>query len=166
MALKDLNTHMKGLSEIDQEQTLNAILPGGRGRVLLKLYEQLDRLEGKYKQINSIQNSFAGSVAMQRRDPGTQLKMGEARIQADMIRLGNMLTPFVIPALAFLLNTGSKFLEWLLKMPQAIQAVVGWFHSAGSAGGALGTRCPTSGTRSPRAPPLCGTASPRRSPAS
>jgi TP901 family phage tail tape measure protein len=139
VALRDLHDHAGKLGAIGQEQTLNAIFPGGRGRVLLSLYEQLGRLHGKYGQINATSGSFAGSVAMQRHDPQTQLNMGTARVQADMIRLGNVLGPIVIPALAKLLNVGASVLELMIKLPAAIQDVVHWFSAAGSAGSSMGS---------------------------
>jgi len=73
----------------------------------------LDRLKGKYNQINRTAGGFTGSVAQQRHDPGTQLKMGEAKIQSSLIGIGNVLTPIVLPALAKLLQVGSQVLDWL-----------------------------------------------------
>jgi TP901 family phage tail tape measure protein len=139
VALRDLHNHLDGLSKVQQAQVLNAILPGGRGRILLTELTMLDRLQGKYKQINATAGGFTGSVAQQRKDPQTQLNMGTARVQADMIRLGNVLGPVVIPALAKLLNVGASVLELMIKLPHAIQDVVHWFSSAGSTGSSMGS---------------------------
>lgn len=128
-ALSDLHNHLSKLSGVGQEQVLSSILPGGRGRVLLSLYEQLGRLQGKYSQIDSTAGGFASSVAMQRKDPLTQFHEAQARIQADMIRMGNALTPILMPALAALLKAGSGILEWLTgALPPVFKVIIGGFR--------------------------------------
>lgn len=140
VALTDLHNHLQGLSKVQQAQTLNAILPGGRGRILLTELTMLDRLRGKYKQVNETAGGQGAAVAAQRRDPGTQLKTAEARIQADMIRLGNVITPVVVPALAKLLGVGADVLEWLVKLPDAIHNATKFFSAgAGSVKGFEGS---------------------------
>jgi len=135
VALTDLRDHLLklpgGLKGVASAQVLNAILPGGRGRVLLNELSMLDRLKVKYDQINKTAGGFQGSVAMQRHDPQTQLKTAEAAAQASMIRLGNVLTPIVLPALTAVLHVGAKFVDWLSTIPHAIQGVIGWFKGLG-----------------------------------
>ena len=135
VALTDLRDHLLrlpgGLKGVAAAQTLNAILPGGRGRILLTELTMLDRLKNKYHQINAIAGGFGGSVAAQRKDPQTQLKTAEAGAQASMIRLGNVLTPIVLPALTALLHAGAAIVNWLTALPHAIQGVIGWFKGLG-----------------------------------
>jgi TP901 family phage tail tape measure protein len=120
VALKDLHTHLGKLSTIDQEQAMSALLPGGRGRVLLQLYEQIGRLKGKYGQEASITGAFRGSVAAQRKDPQTQLKMQEAALQANLVRVGNQLQPVLLPALNGILSAGSSLLQFFITLPKKI----------------------------------------------
>lgn len=128
VALKDLHAHLKNLSGFQQSQVLTSILPGGRGRVLLNLYEQIGRLQGKYGQEKSIMGEFKTGVRIQVHDPQTQLKTAEAGVQASLIRLGNVLTPIVLPALTAILHVGKDVLDWLTALPAHIKAVVGWFQ--------------------------------------
>lgn len=120
VALRDLHDHLKGLTDVQKAQVLSDILPGGRGRVLLTLMEQLDRLQGKYQQINRTAGAFGGSVAMQRKDPQTQLKMQEAALQANLVRLGNVLQPILLPALNAIVSSASDVLKFMTQLPPKI----------------------------------------------
>lgn len=131
VALTDLKSHLSRLSSVAKAQVLNAILPGGRGRILLTELTMLDRLKGKYTQINKTAGGFTGSVAQQRKDPQTQLKTAEAGAQASMIRLGDVLTPIVLPALTAILKVGSQVVTWL-------QGATKWLTKHKDAATALG----------------------------
>ncbi len=128
VALKDIRTHLHGISQINAARVLNAILPGGRGRILLTELTMLDRAMGKYGQQASTLREYHVSTRLQQKDPTTQLKAAEAALQANLIQLGDVLGPIVLPALAKLLNLGSKLLQWLTELPQHIKDVVKWFH--------------------------------------
>ncbi len=135
VALTDLRDHLSklpgGMKGVAAAQVLNAILPGGRGRILLTELTMLDRLKGKYDQINKTAGGFTGSVRQQRHDPGTQLKTAEAAAQASLVRLGNVLTPIVLPALTAILHVGTAIIKWL---GEAVQ----WFQRGGTTAKILG----------------------------
>lgn len=123
VALTDFRNHLKGLSDVQRAQVIGAILPGGRGRVLLTELTQLDRLKGKYEQINKISGGFRGSVAAQRKDPQTKLSTAEAGLSAGLIRVGDVLSPLVLPALTALVGLGTKILTWLAALPKAMSGI-------------------------------------------
>jgi len=149
-ALGLLHSHLEGLSKFGAQQVLNAILPGGRGRVLLNLYSMLDRIHQKYKQIlgtagvanHALNRSvrghlgpaelagaptgFAAHVLEQAQNPATRLHVATARLQAGMVRLGDVLTKYVTPALIWLANAGSKLLGWLTGLPGAVRDANNW----------------------------------------
>ncbi len=152
-ALGDLRTHLEGLSKTQREQTLSAILPGGRGRVLLSLLTMLDRVQQKYKQINNIaggitsngQLSMAGHggpaqvgaptgfalhVLEQSQNPATKLAEANARSQASMVRLGDVVTRYLTPALIALSHATSSLIGGLT-------SVVKWFGKGSSTAHAL-----------------------------
>lgn len=126
-ALKDLRDHLKGLGDVKAAQVLNAILPGGRGRILLTELTMLDRAMAKYQQQAAIKGGFGGSVALQRQDPTTRLHMGVAALQANLVRMGNAFGPIILPVLGKLLQLGAKVLAWLTKLPAIIKSVVAWW---------------------------------------
>jgi len=152
VALTDLQKHLHGLSNYDQQHVLNALLPGGRGRVLLNLYSMLDRIHQKYVQVLGTQGvanqavnrsvlghlgpapaagpptGFAASVIEQALNPTTRLHMATAKLQANMVVLGDVLTKYVTPALIFLASIGAKVLAWLTAMPDHVKKVVAWFQ--------------------------------------
>jgi TP901 family phage tail tape measure protein len=153
VALRDLKTHMSGLSEIQQEGILNDILPGGRGRVLLGLYKMQNRLAPKYGQIIGTAGvtaghrvnprlidpaggtgleGFAKHVAEQQQNPQTRLLEGFAKIEASLIKLGDVLTKYVTPA-AVGLEKG------LAGMVVGITAAVSWFAKMSPLARAVGT---------------------------
>jgi len=131
VALKDLRDHLHGISQIRAEQVLNAILPGGRGRILLTEFTMLDRAMSKYRQQAAITGGFGASVAAQRHDPQTMLHTATAAGQASLIRLGNVLTPIVLPALIAVLHAGTQLLNWLTTLPAKIKDVTQWFNKLG-----------------------------------
>lgn len=146
VALRDLKAHLQGLSPVGQSQVLNAILPGGRGRILLTELTMLDRLKGKYDQINKTAGGFGGSVAQQRKDPQTKLRTAEAGASANLIRLGDVLTPVVVPALTAVVSAGSAVLKWLTGIPGAIKDAIHWFDGLTKQGTGTGNALHTIGS--------------------
>lgn len=119
-ALADLRTHMAGMSQIQQADILNSILPGGRGRVLLNLYQLQGRLQPKYNQIVGTQNTFPQHGVEQLQNPATKLAIAWAKVQAEMVQLGDSLKKYVMP-------TVLAFVATLAKLVVGLTAVFGWF---------------------------------------
>jgi TP901 family phage tail tape measure protein len=115
-ALKDLRDHLSGVGADAKASTLNALFPGGRGRVLLQLYGMQDRFPGKTAQTSSgSAQQYNTHVMEQAKNASTRLAMAHARLQAGMVRLGNVLTKNLTPALISLENAGSAVLGWVIK---------------------------------------------------
>jgi TP901 family phage tail tape measure protein len=119
-ALRDLRDHMAGLSPTAQSQVLSSILPGGRGRVLLSLYEMQKRLAPKYGQIAGTSGDFNQHVAEQKKNPATKLKTGVSELSGYMTTLGDDLKKYVMPV-------AQAFLTTLAKLLVAITSVFVWF---------------------------------------
>ena len=129
-ALKDLKAHMGNLSPSDQANVLNDILPGGRGRVLLNLYQMQGRLAPKYNQIRGTENDFGKHMAEQAQNPATKLAVAWAKVQAMMIIMGDTLKKYLMPvallfvaALVKLLQIGLAVFNWFVKMNPAAKAL-------------------------------------------
>lgn len=134
-ALRDLRSHMVALKLTSSEQAnvLNSILPGGRGRVLLNLYQLQGRLAPKYGQIMGTQNDFGKHVMEQALNPATKLHIAIARLQASMIMLGDALQKYLMPAVTALIGVLGKLLmdllgafRWFVKMNPAAKALAGF----------------------------------------
>jgi hypothetical protein len=95
-------------------------------------------LHGKYGQEQSILGEYRTGVALQRHDPTTQQHIATARLQANMVRLGDVLSPIVVPALIALANAGSAVLGFLTKIPAAIKTAIAWFHGMTASGTGTG----------------------------
>lgn len=132
VALRDLRAHMHGMSPNAQAQTLNSILPGGRGRVLLNLYQLQDRMAPKYGQIRGTENDFGKHMAEQAQNPTTKMHVAVAKLSAELVLLGDKLTKYVTPAFTFLVGVLAKLLGFLL-------AAFNWFTKMNPAAKALAT---------------------------
>jgi len=102
-AIKDLKTHLEalpgGIEGVQAKDILGEILPGGRGRVMLVLMNQLDRLESKMVQIKGTSDEFKQSVRETEDQPMVKMKKAWAEVEVTMIKLGEALIPIVVPAL-------------------------------------------------------------------
>lgn len=102
-AIKDLKEHLEalpgGIEGVQAKDILGEILPGGRGRVMLVLMNQLDRLESKMVQIKGTSDEFKKSVQETEDQPMVRMKKAWAEVEVTMIKLGEALIPVVVPAL-------------------------------------------------------------------
>lgn len=92
-ALQDLKNHMQDLSTFDQQQVLNALMPAGRGRVLLTLYNQLDRYGMKLDQIARTTSQFNSDVVATQQTAAYKIHTAWSGIEADAIQFGQAILP-------------------------------------------------------------------------
>jgi TP901 family phage tail tape measure protein len=131
-ALKDLRSHVEklpgGPHGVKARQLLSDILPGGRGRVLLVLLNQLDRLQGKMKLIRETNKNFGPSVKKTQEQPLFRLRAAWAQVESAMIRFYDVIKPLVIPVLVAIVSSFAKVILFLANMGAHIRAVVKWWH--------------------------------------
>lgn len=96
-AMLDLRKHLNklpgGFRGLKASQTLSAILPGGRGRVLNVLLGQLDRYQAKLKQVGDTTNRFGDSVRKTQETAAFKVKAAWSTIQVALINLGQHVLP-------------------------------------------------------------------------
>jgi TP901 family phage tail tape measure protein len=100
-ALRMLRDHLSQLGPAQAEAKLGDILPGGRGRVLEVLMNQVDRYGRKMTQISNTSKNFAQDVAATHKTAAFRIHAAWSQIQSDMIHLGNILIPVGVAAAAF-----------------------------------------------------------------
>jgi TP901 family phage tail tape measure protein len=89
-ALVLLKTHLASAGgAAEQAEKLGEILPGGRGKVLMSLIEELDRLDMKKKQIIATSGNFDESVKRTMEQPAVRIQKAWSSFQATLIRLGS-----------------------------------------------------------------------------
>lgn len=117
LALRDLHKHMDmlpgGAHGIQAEQVLGDILPGGRGRIMLTLLNQLDRYKMKMDQIERTSGRFGKSVKQSQETPLNRLKKAWSSVQVSLVKMGDVILPQLVP-----------FLE---KMADYVTAIFGAF---------------------------------------
>jgi hypothetical protein len=91
---KELGTGSRDI--IQQEQILGSILPGGRGRIMLTLLNQLDRYQMKLKQIQKGTNQFNDDVTKTQETASYRLKNAWAQVEVALTQLGDKITPTVV----------------------------------------------------------------------
>jgi TP901 family phage tail tape measure protein len=141
-ALSDLRDHLDklpgGHKGIAAEQALGNILPGGRGRVMLVLLNQLDRYEKKMNAIRDTHKNFRDSVRKQMQQPLQRLRSAWSSVQVAAIKFGNALLPAVVPVAEKLANVISHVVKWFSKLsPQQRRIVLGLTALAAAAGPVL-----------------------------
>lgn len=128
-ALKLLHERLSALRDPNRRAAdQGAIFPGGRGRVLQTLLNQYVSLGQKQKQIEGTTKNFGDSVRRTHETASYKIHAAWARVQVALIRFGDMLGKYVVPAIARLLQAGAKLLTWLAGLPGRIAAVVHWFQ--------------------------------------
>lgn len=112
-ALVLLKTHLAGAGDAaEQAEKLGEILPGGRGKVLMSLIEELGRLDMKKKQIIATSGNFNDSVKKTMEQPAVRIQKAWSAFQATLIELGkDMEGPATEAMTAF-----AKVLEVALKL--------------------------------------------------
>lgn len=97
-SLTDLRDHLEtlpgGLHGVKAGHVIGDILPGGRGRVLLVLLNQLDRYQQKLDQIQGTHNKFGQSVKRTMEQPAVRLQHAWSILQAEMVELGAHIAPW------------------------------------------------------------------------
>lgn len=120
VALRDLQKHLDtlpgGHKGITAMQTLGQILPGGRGRIMLTLLNQLDRYDMKLNQIKNTAGRFGQSVKQSQETPLNKLKKSWAGIQVSLVKLGNDIIPMVVPLLQQLATDVQRLSDWFNKL--------------------------------------------------
>lgn len=115
-ALGLLKDRLSALGPAARATALGDILPGGRGRVLSILMDQLDRYNLKEGNISKNTNTFTGAIAAAHQTMAFKLAAAWAQIQSKLITLGDVLTPVFS-----MLGLGvAKIVIALLSVPHAI----------------------------------------------
>lgn len=108
-ALTDLKDHLEklpgGLHGVKADQVIGDILPGGRGRVLLLLMNQLDRYKGKMDAIAAGHAKFGEAVQKSVEQPAVKAEAAWHHLQAKLIEFGQV-------ALVPMLDVGQKVLKF------------------------------------------------------
>jgi len=144
-ALSDLREHLDklpgGREGVEAGHVLGDILPGGRGRVLLVLLNQLDRYEQKMQQIKGTTDRFGDAVKRTNEQPAVKLEKAWSSIQADMVEIGGSLLPVVVPGFEHLAHFADGAMHAFSSMPPGLQssAVEAGLISIGLAGGLIVT---------------------------
>lgn len=131
-ALRLLKETIENFSSDPEVQTdmLAKILPGGRGRVIVTLMNQLDRYDQKLHQINNTSDDFAKSVERTHETSAWKLKQAWASLQVDLIKLGDSFRDEATPVVIFAIHALGgviKGLWWMIKHLPILTAIFGPF---------------------------------------
>jgi TP901 family phage tail tape measure protein len=141
-ALTDLRNHLDrlpgGHKGIDAEQVLGDIFPGGRGRVMLVLLNQLDRYKKKMDQIAGTHKDFGEAVEKSGREPLVRMQKAWSSVQVAAVKFGDALVPTVVPIIEKLAGAVRGVVNWFTKLdPKQRRIVLGLVALAAAAGPVL-----------------------------
>lgn len=98
VAMRDLQTHLEkaGLSASETDAMLSKAFGGGRtDAALLTMLNNLDRMDEKFKVINSTASNFSSNFAAQQQTAAQQVKDAWAAIQVILTHVGLVALPIV-----------------------------------------------------------------------
>jgi TP901 family phage tail tape measure protein len=124
-ALTLLKSHLDKLGDPQmRRRVLAALLPGGRGRIMLTLLNQLGQYDRKMDQIDNTTNRFGRSLREQQLTPLNQLKTAWSSVQTSLIELGDTLVPRIVPILKGLGNIISGIAHAFVRLPKPVQTTI------------------------------------------
>lgn len=125
VALRDLQKHLDtlpgGHKGIAAEQTLGNILPGGRGRIMLTLLNQLDRYDMKMNQITGTSKRFDKAVKQSQETPLNRLKKSWSSVQVSLVKMGDVILPHLVPLLEQMAKYVTSIFEAFDKLSPSTQ---------------------------------------------
>lgn len=131
-ALRDLRDHLDklpgGHKGIAATQVLGNIFPGGRGRVMLVLLNQLDRYKQKMDQIAGTHKNFGEAVQRTAEQPLVRLKTAWSNVEVSLIQFYNVIKPVIIPVLVALAQGLAGVIGWLSRTGQHVKDVINWWN--------------------------------------
>jgi TP901 family phage tail tape measure protein len=99
-ALQDLKEHLEGLPKFAQTQAIEELFGGGRtSRGILAQLQNLKDLEATYERLETIEGRTDKNLKTARESEANQWQEEWAQLQADLVELGNELTPVLLPIL-------------------------------------------------------------------
>jgi hypothetical protein len=123
VALEDLAGHMKslpgGLTGVDAGQIAAALFPGGRGRIILTLLQNLDRYKGKLGAVYDASKKLKSSEDTQANTMGGKLHAAWAKIQTDLTIFGGKMAPIVAKYLPLFVHYITQMFGWLTRLSPA-----------------------------------------------
>lgn len=132
-ALRLLNQQLTVYAGHDRAKRLDilgSILPGGRGRVLIALMNQIDRYGGKINQIEGTSKKFDEHIAVMHQTAAYRLHHSWNRITSAAIQFADVYQGPATDALVFLMEHGIvPLLDGLGKIPGAIKHAVHWYKA-------------------------------------
>jgi TP901 family phage tail tape measure protein len=127
-ALTDLHDHLGmlpgGAGGTAAQQTLGAIFPASRGKVLMTLLNQLDRYQQKLEQVDEVQGRFGGNFDKQMTTPINRLKTAWSSIQVDLIMLGSDILPPVAVGIGFIATQVDLLIQGFHKLDPTQKTVI------------------------------------------
>ncbi len=109
---------------VREEQLLGQILPGGRGRILLTLLNQLDRYSMKLEQIRKGQANFGEDLARTQETASFRLRAAWSSVQVAAIQLGQRLMPALVPVLTNLAKAVEKVSAFFQRLPGPVKSAM------------------------------------------
>lgn len=124
-ALELLQEKMKGLTQIEQAQLLSSAFGGAKsGGTIVQLLGQLDDLSVKQEEIIENSGDFNEKLKETDEDPAVKLAKAWSAVRFEMVKLGAVLLPDVVPALQQIGGVASDVLGTFNAMPDPMQHTV------------------------------------------
>lgn len=124
-ALELLEQKMHGLSQVEQAQLLSSAFGGAKsGGTIVQLLGNLDDLSMKQKEIIENSGHFNESLKETNEDPAVKLAKAWSSVRFEMVKLGAVLLPEVVPALQQIGGVIGGILGTFNAMPDPMQHTV------------------------------------------
>lgn len=99
------------------------------GATIMALVDNLEALQGKYRQVDQTQKNFGDDVAKTLHLPIVRVHTAVSNLDVDMIHLGDRLRGPVTDALVGLLGVLDGVIKGIMWMMNAVRDTVGWYKN-------------------------------------
>ncbi len=128
-ALQDLRSHLSGLSKGQETAILGEGFGGARGSAnmvaLLQALPEMEKIRGELNKKGAAQLNEAFGITQ--RSNVVKVKEAIDGLKVALIKIGEVLTPIVIPAFTKLAKVAREGLEWFTKLPSPIKTAAVYF---------------------------------------
>jgi len=118
VALSDIQKSLRGMPQWAKGEVLFSLLPGGRGRILQQVLNNLDQYGKKLPAIYKPAVTFQQAQEAQAKTMSGKLHAAWAQIQTDMTKFGTTLLPIIA--------------RYLPTFTHELQTIFGWFTNLSS----------------------------------
>lgn len=123
-AFRDLHDHLAKYGKTDQGLLTNALFPGGRGRIMLTLLNEVGQYEQSLNRLDRGQGRYADDQRKTMQQPAVRLQKMVSRLKSTFLDLGDALLPIALKVLPKMASAIQGVLKFFSGLPKPVKDVL------------------------------------------